>query len=96
MLATKRKVRAWTKEITTLHAILIELRRKYREDHTSVTAADWTMAVAGQERKLQVIYGEKFKRDKWPKSVPYLNLIAAAEYQRKRKKLQCARSRLLR
>jgi primosomal replication protein N len=60
------------------------MRRKYQKDPTSVTASDWTRAVEGQERKLQFIYGKKFKREKWPKGVPYLNMIAAAEHQTKK------------
>jgi hypothetical protein len=81
----KRKVCVWRHEIFILKKKLQELKRGYWMDPKSVTPDDWAKLTMGQERKLQVIYGKKFPREKWPASIPYLNLIALAKHRAARK-----------
>ena len=76
----KRKVRTWKREIHGLNMKLINMDRKYREDPTSVKAEDWDKMVTGQETKLQVIFANKYPREKWPAGIPYLNMIALAQH----------------
>lgn len=45
-----------------------------------VTPDDWDRLADGNERKLQIIFGNKFPRRKWPVGIPYLNMIALAQY----------------
>jgi len=62
------------------------MEEKYRKDKTSVKVEDWETLVEGQERKMQVLFGKKFPREKWPAGVPYLNFIALMEHERKGKR----------
>jgi hypothetical protein len=78
-------VRTWTDQICDLRTKLIEMRRGYRQDPTSVTATDWTEIVGSQERKLQFIYGHKHSRENWPKGVLYLTMFALTEHRKKTK-----------
>lgn len=57
--------------------------RAYRKDRISVTPADRTRAVAGEEKHLFAIMGEFNPREEWPGDVPYLNCIAFYERERK-------------
>jgi hypothetical protein len=82
---TRRKVKAWQRDIRDLDLKLIALERKQQTEPTSVKAEDWDKLAEGKERKLQVIFGKKFPRDKWPAGVPHLNMIALAQHEATRK-----------
>ena len=45
------------------------------------TPADWDAVVAGKEFKLKAIFASSYPRWNWPRTVPYLNLIALAHHQ---------------
>ena len=79
-----RKVRAWKREIRELNAKLADMKEKYHKNKASVKVEDWETLVEGQERKMQVLFGKKFPREKWPAGVPYLNFIALMERKGKR------------
>jgi hypothetical protein len=74
----KRKTRSWKLEIASLNAKLRDVKRKYDADPMSVNLEDWNQLTLGQERKLQILFGKKHPRKKWPTGVLYLNSVALA------------------
>jgi hypothetical protein len=79
-IKTRRKVRVWKRDMRGFRRGCRELLLKYKTNPRAVTAADWDTMTAGREKKLQITYGKRYSADKWPTVVPYLNLIAYAEY----------------
>jgi rubrerythrin len=67
-----------------------ELLLKYKANPRAVTVDDWDTMKAGKEKKLYITYGKRYSAEKWPKVVPYLNLIAYAEYCAARKAARVA------
>jgi hypothetical protein len=84
-LKTRRKVRVWKRDMRGFRRGCRELLLKYKANPRAVTAEDWDTMTAGKEKKLQITYGKRYSADKWPTTVPYLNLIAYAEYCAARK-----------
>jgi hypothetical protein len=78
----KRRVLAWLQEFKAFRQSLTDLGTRHQKDHTSVTPDDWERAVAGNAKKMEIIYSKKFPKAKWPKDVPYLNFIALCNYKR--------------
>jgi hypothetical protein len=79
-LKTRRKVRVWKRDMRGFRRGCRELLLKYKANPRAVTAEDWDTMTAGKEKKLHITYGKRYSADKWPTTVPYLNLIAYAEY----------------
>jgi hypothetical protein len=77
----KRKVRAWKRDMITFRHNCRELLRKYKADSSSVTVGDWDKITTGKEKKLQIVYGKHYTKKQWPRNIPWLNLIAYAQYR---------------
>jgi rubrerythrin len=89
-IKTKRKVRVWKRDMRGFRRGCRELLLKYKDNPRVVTADDWDTMTAGKEKKLYITYGKRYSAEKWPKVVPYLNLIAYAEYCAARKAARAA------
>jgi hypothetical protein len=76
-------VRAWKKDVARLKKETDKLKKRYNLDSTTVSAADWDNAVRGKFGKLRALYGKEYPKEDWPEGVPYLNLIARAEWFKK-------------
>lgn len=81
----RRKVQAWKKQIFNLNKSIKAMLDHHQKKPEEVKAEDWDQLVDGQDKKLNVIYGKKFPRDKWPTGVPYLNMVALAKHQAAKK-----------
>ncbi|KAF1835937.1 hypothetical protein BDW02DRAFT_264572 [Decorospora gaudefroyi] len=82
VIRLRRKVRDWKKEVGRVLVETRDLLLKQRADHTSVTSADWDRVTKGKHGKLHALYHKRFPRGKWPEEVPYLNMLALAEWQK--------------
>jgi hypothetical protein len=82
-MAVKHKVRTWRRDVYELALKLEALDKGWRADNNSVTPEDWAKLVNGQDRKMAVILGRKYPQNKWPKNVPYLNMIALMQWRKK-------------
>ncbi|KZM21559.1 uncharacterized protein EKO05_0000709 [Ascochyta rabiei] len=74
------KCTVWWKECRELANQLRALFHKFRTNHP-VTPADWEALTAGKERKVFAVLSTCYPKETWPRSVPYLNLIAHALYE---------------
>ncbi|KAH7385310.1 hypothetical protein DE146DRAFT_792190 [Phaeosphaeria sp. MPI-PUGE-AT-0046c] len=77
----RRKVWIYQRQVHALHTKLRRMLVAHKNDNQSVTSENWDNTVAGKEKKVIVIYGKRYPREKWPKGVPYLNFIAKYEQQ---------------
>lgn len=84
-MAVKHKVRTWRRDVHELALKLEALDKGWRADNNSVTPEDWAKLVNGQDRKMAVILGRKYPQNKWPKNVPYLNMIALMQWRKKKR-----------
>ncbi|KAH6868283.1 hypothetical protein BKA58DRAFT_191608 [Alternaria rosae] len=80
----RRRVRAWKVAVSPLCKQSRVLRRQHTADRDSVTPADWNQLFEKSTGKLHAIYQKPNSREKWPKEVSYLNMIALANYKEKR------------
>ncbi|KAI4649464.1 hypothetical protein J4E93_003784 [Alternaria ventricosa] len=80
----RRRVRAWKLGVSQLWRQSRVLRRQHTADRDSVTPADWDQLFEKSPGKLRAIYQKPHHKEKWPKEVPYLNMIALANYKEKR------------
>jgi hypothetical protein len=86
----RRKVRAWKRDMRGFRRDCRQLLHKYKADPSTVTPGDWDKITAGKENKLQITCGKRYAKEKWPATIPYLNLIAYAEYCTVRKAARAA------
>jgi hypothetical protein len=71
------KGKAWRQECIALQQELIALMETlFTPD--GATPADWDAVAAGKEFKVNAIFASSYPRWNWPRTVPYLNLIALA------------------
>lgn len=87
------KIHDWRKESIPLKRKLDSMLRMHRAQPKSVTALHWAKAVKGKRKKLLFMYGWQYPRHKWPRSLPYLNLIALRNYLVERKAFKAKRAR---
>lgn len=80
----RRRVRAWKVAVSQLWKQSRVLRRQHTADRDSVIPADWNQLFEKSTGKLRAIYQKPHSREKWPKEVSYLNMIALANYKEKR------------
>ena len=84
VLIMRRRVRAWKVAVSQLWKQSRVLRRQHTADRDSVTPEDWDQLFEKSPGKLRAIYQKPHHKEKWPKEVPYLNMIALANYKAKR------------
>ncbi|KAF9693104.1 hypothetical protein EKO04_008634 [Ascochyta lentis] len=68
---------AWWEECREVMHQLQALAERFNANDP-VTPADWDVLTAGKERKVFAILSPRYPKETWPRSVPYLNLIAYA------------------
>jgi hypothetical protein len=70
------QVTKYKTELIDLASQFTTLIEKLNKNPDTVTAKDWDDIAHGSEKKVQVILGKDHPRNKWPESVPYLNIAA--------------------
>ncbi|KAF2785792.1 hypothetical protein K505DRAFT_368798 [Melanomma pulvis-pyrius CBS 109.77] len=78
LLAMRNRVARWMDRQLEIQATLLELQKKCVKDPSSVTAEDFHRAADGAN--LERLFPNFCTRKKWPKGVPYLNLVALHHY----------------
>jgi hypothetical protein len=73
------KSEAWRQECIALQQDLIALMNTLFTPG-GTTPADWDAVAAGKEFKVNAIFAPSYPRWNWPRTVPYLNLIALAHH----------------
>lgn len=69
------KFHAWQEEVVAVGRELDALMKKFMA-YEDVTPADWDTIAAGKERKVFALVAPSHPKDTWPRTVPYLNMIA--------------------
>lgn len=77
----RRKVKRWKKEVMVLHKHTERMLAKHRKSPDQVSARHWDRLVKDIDKKVVVIYGKRYPQDKWPKAVPYLNMVGLAKWK---------------